>query len=210
MKKIWVINGQVYKSETYFLKEIRRRGTRSDIEYQIFELSESGLVSDWKIKTEQEKIKNDRDLQLRTIFNDLSTTESNIFNFIKLYEKYYVSIDESTDVLNPSLDYIKKQKIRYNKTIKNLIEENKFDIKSFSKIIIDHKKHFIYHSDELDWHIALLKCHNFQNYYTTYLRYKTVDGKRVSYYDEIIPEKTLESFMSAKLTISREKKERKK
>lgn len=148
MDKIWIVYNKgsykkkyrIFKSESDMIKNISTNSTSTILEY---ELKSSVVASDY-IKTKE------RDTQLRTILGELSDHE---VNFLKLIELYDSLVPE-----NPNDRYNRKQnQINHLKKISH-------DKKSFANYLINNKKHFFTVSDTLEWTLAILKCHNFQDY----------------------------------------------
>lgn len=74
--KIFILGDSIYRSEKTFLNNIKSIISRQNFEttwaaYQIFEVSESGTLLDYKITAEQTKVSNERDLQLKSLLNQL-------------------------------------------------------------------------------------------------------------------------------------------
>jgi len=146
--KIWIVERKgrytkkkrTFKSETEMIKSL----TDSD-QYIIteYELKSTQNASDY-IKSKE------RDTQLRTVLGELSDHETNGLRLIELYE--------SLAPVDPNDRYNKKASRITN--LKKLIS----DKKSLAAYLIREKKHFLTVSESTEWLLAILKCHNFQDY----------------------------------------------
>lgn len=170
MSKLWKIGTTVIKSENKFKKAIA--GYRnSNITYEVLETIESGKVSDYNAKIEDDRKKNERDIQLKTLFNELTDKEESIFKFIDLYKKYNADVYSMELPKKYSYEYYHETKYKRPLLVNGItkeLEKNKYDAKEFSKIIVNNKNHFIRTSNDLEWHVTLLKCHNFMSYINDY------------------------------------------
>lgn len=150
MDKIWIVYNKgsykkkyrIYKTESEMSKNISDSSSLTILEY---ELKSSTVASDY-FKSKE------RDTQLRTILGELSEHEVNGQNLINLYEQ--LAKDE-TSVSRTR--YYKKTQINH---LKKLL----IDKKSFSSYLVKNKSYFFQVSDSLEWILAILKCHNFQDH----------------------------------------------
>ena len=91
--KIFVLGDSVYRSEKTFLNNIKRIISRQDFEnsyaarmtYQIFEVSESGTLVDYKARVDQAKVSNERDLQLKSLLDQLDPMDNAVLTIINMY-----------------------------------------------------------------------------------------------------------------------------
>lgn len=148
MDKIWIVYNKgsykkkyrIFKSEADMAKNISNSASYTILEY---ELKSSVVATDY-LKTKE------RDTQLRTILGELSENEVNALKLIELYDSLLPE--------DPNDRYNRKQsQINHLKKIAS-------DKKSFANYLINNKKHFFKVSDTLEWILAILKCHNFQDY----------------------------------------------
>jgi hypothetical protein len=204
--KLWLINGSVYRTETNFKKtmnSLARSKYRSNATYQILEVTEQGTLDQWKQNLESEKTKNERDLQLKSILNELDVKETAILDVIRMYSSYQENVVVTDDKDRKQLMALDLK----NRVLKRM-NEAKFDKVEFSKVIIDYKRHLIYLSKDLDWHISLLKCHRFQHYFTESKKWNRSISKYE--YTEVIPEEMLNVLKEARASISKENRKNKK
>ncbi len=145
MDKIWIVYNKgsykkkykIYKTEAELVKNISNTSSSTILEY---ELKSSTIASDYFLSKE-------RDTQLRSILGELSDHEVNAQNLINLYEE------------------LGKDARYYNKrTVTNQLKKISADKKSLSNYIIKNKGYFFQVSDSLEWILAILKCHNFQDH----------------------------------------------
>lgn len=198
MGKLWKIGSSVIKTENRFKKAIAGYSENSNITYEILETIESGTVGDYNAKLNDDRKKNDRDIQLKTLFNELTDKEESIYKFIDLYKKYNedVYLVKLPDRYSYEYHDVKYKRIRLVTSITKELEKNKYDAKEIGKIITDHKGHFVKISKDLNWHVLLLKCHNFMSY-----KLYSSDTSLSDYYD---------IFKDAKEFIKQERKAKKK
>lgn len=150
--KIFVLGDSVYRSETTFLNNIKRLISRTDFEnsygsrlsYQIYSISESGTVADYKAMADQAKISNERDLQLKTLLDQLDPMDNAVLTIINMYPQFEDN-----------------ERFRSNH-VRNL-NNTKFDIDGFKKYIINNKNYFFARSNDLEWIRAILTIHNFRD-----------------------------------------------
>lgn len=204
--KLWLINGSVYRTETNFKKtmnSLARSKYRSSATYQILEVTEQGTLDQWKQNLESEKTKNERDLQLKSILNELDVKETAILDVIRMYSSYQENVVVTDDKDRKQLMALDLK----NRVLKRM-NEAKFDKVEFAKVIIDYKKHLIYLSKDLDWHISLLKFHRFQHYFTESKKWNRSTSKYE--YTEIIPEEMLSILKEARASINKENRKKSK
>jgi hypothetical protein len=150
--KIYVLGDSVYRSETTFLNNIKRLISRTDFEnsygarlsYQIYSISESGTVAEYKAMADQAKVSNERDLQLKSLLDQLDPMDNAVLTIINMYPQFEDS-----------------ERFRSNH-IRNL-NNAKFDIDDFKKYIINNKNYFFARSNDLEWIKAILTIHNFRD-----------------------------------------------
>lgn len=53
--------------------------------YQIFEVSESGTLVDYKSRVDQVKVSNERDLQLKSLLDQLDPMDNAVLTIINMY-----------------------------------------------------------------------------------------------------------------------------
>jgi hypothetical protein len=155
----------------------------------LMEIQETGYTEFIELA---EKLENQRNLQLKSILNDLDTTESSIVDVIRMYSNH-----QEKDTA-PARELKKRVLMRMN--------ECKFNKSEFAQVIVFYKKHLIYLSKDLDWHIALLKCHKFRNYYTENTRWNSITKKYE--HTEIVSEEMLNLLKNARAIINKENREK--
>lgn len=150
MDKIWIVYNKgsykkkhkIYKTEADLVKNVSDSSTSMILEY---ELKSSSVASDY-FKSKE------RDTQLRTILGELSEHEVNGQNLIDIYEKL-----AKDDVVFNRTRYTKKGQVSQ---LRKLL----IDKKSFASYLVRNKRYFFKVSDSLEWILAILKCHNFQDH----------------------------------------------
>lgn len=150
--KIYVLGDSVYRSETTFLNNIKALISRPDFEnsygarmtYQIYSISETGTVADYKAAADQAKVSNERDLQLKTLLDQLDPMDNAILTIINMYPQFEAS-----------------ERMRGNH-LRNL-NNVKFEIDNFRKYLINNKNYFLGRSNDLEWLKAILSIHNFRD-----------------------------------------------
>ena len=70
MKKIWIIESNVYKTEAGFLNALKwyENTSRGNVEYSVFELSEQSTIGKYREQSE-------RDISIRSVLGELSKEE---------------------------------------------------------------------------------------------------------------------------------------
>lgn len=187
MDKIWIVYNKssykqkyrIFKSESEMIKNISSNSTSTILEY---ELKSSVAASDY-IKTKE------RDTQLRVILGELSDHEVNSHKLIELYDSLVPE--------NPNDRYNrKKQQINNLKKISH-------DKKSFANYLINNKKDFFKVSDTLEWILAILKCHNFQDH--VYDQKKWNSSTRSYVVVDTASDELKKNFKLAKLELKKKK-----
>ena len=189
--KIFVLGDSVYRSETTFLNNIKRIISRQDFEksygarmtYQIFEVSESGTLIDYKARVDQAKVTNERDLQLKSLLDQLDPMDNAVLTIINMY---------------PTLE--KDDKKRGN-TLRGL-NNVKFEIDNFKKYIIDYKAYFLNLSTDLEWMKAILTIHNFRDCSS----HRYYDYSQRKYVTNQASDELISVFKQAKLELRRKRK----
>lgn len=189
--KIFVLGDSIYRSEATFLNNIKRIISRQDFEksyaarmtYQIFEVSESGTLVDYKARVDQVKVSNERDLQLKSLLDQLDPMDNAVLTIINMY---------------PDLE--KDDKKRGN-TLRGL-NNVKFEIDNFKKYIIDHKGYFINLSTDLEWIKAILTIHNFRDCSS----HRYYDYSQRKYVTNQVSDELLSVFKEAKIALRKKRK----
>lgn len=191
MEKIWIVKAKrssarkftIYKSESELLKNI--------VSSENFEVFEYTLES--KITTKDYLIQRERDLQIRTVLNELNEDEVIINEFIRTYErlapegkKYKTYYGEERTKKSDWIDELKKCNSK----------------KDLAKKIIADKKYFITLSTDVDWYVSVLKIHNFRDHKYKNRYYSSKERKFIT---KEIPEEIENNFRKAKLKIKNEK-----
>jgi hypothetical protein len=184
MDKIWIVYNKgsykkkykIYKTEADLVKNVSNTSTSTILEY---ELKSSTTASDFFLSKE-------RDTQLRTILGELSDHEVNGQNLIDLY-----------DQLGKGDRYNSKNGIIYQ--LKKLL----VDKKSFASYLVRNKKTFFQVSDSLEWILAILKCHNFQDH--VYDRKRWNSSTRTYDVVDTSSELLRQNFKLAKLELKKKK-----
>jgi len=189
--KIFVLGDSVYRSEATFLKNIKSMVSRQNFEtswaakmtYQIFEVSESGTLVDYKARVDQTKVSNERDLQLKSLLDQLDPMDNAVLTIINMY---------------PNLEKDDKKRANVLRGLNNV----KFEIDNFKGYIIGHKAYFLNISTDIEWMKSILTIHNFrdcnsQRYYDyTQRKYVTTQPS----------EELLATFKQAKLELRKKRK----
>ena len=194
MKKLWVVRGDVYKSEKKFLKAISYCSDGQ--KYQILTLSEEGTAGDVKRQLKADEASADRELQLKAVLDELTISDKNLLDkkknipeFIELFDKMCPDPEKNR---NGYMDNTKPNILRSLKAYENKPKE-------FSKYIVDRKKYFLSFSDDVEWYKALLRCHKFMT--CTEMRY---DYRTRGKIDKIgLSDKHKEAFKQAKLELKK-------
>ena len=189
--KIFVLGDSIYRSEATFLNNIKRIISRQDFEksyaarmtYQIFEVSESGTLVDYKARVDQVKVSNERDLQLKSLLDQLDPMDNAVLTIINMY---------------PDLE--KDDKKRGN-TLRGL-NNVKFEIDNFKKYIIDYKAYFLNLSTDLEWMKAILTIHNFRDCSS----HRYYDYSQRKYVTNQSSDELLSVFKQAKLELRKKRK----
>lgn len=195
MKKLWVIRGDIYKSENKFKKAISYGGDNTP--YQVFTVSETGTLGEVREQIKADEAASDRELQLKAVLDELTISDKNLLG----KKKYIPEFIELYDKMCPDPE---KNKNGYytNNTKPNILRalkayENK--PKEFSKYIVDRKKYFLSFSADVEWYKSLLRCHKFMT--CTEMRY---DYRTRGKIDKIgLSDKHKEAFKQAKLELKK-------
>lgn len=150
--KIYVLGDSVYRSETTFLNNIKRLISRQDFEnsyaskliYQIYSISESGTIADYKVIADQTKVSNERDLQLKSLLDQLDPMDNAVLTIINMY---------------PQFETNERFRTNHLRNLNNI----KFEINNFKKYIMDNKNYFFARSNDLEWIKSILTIHNFRD-----------------------------------------------
>jgi len=193
--KIYVLGDSVYRSETTFLNNMKRLISRADFEnsyasrlsYQIYTISESGTVADYKVAADHAKVSNERDLQLKTLLDQLDPMDNAVLTIINMY---------------PQFEDNERYRANHSRNLNNA----KFDIDDFKKYIINNKNYFFARSNDLEWIKAILTIHNFRDcnlgqYY---------DRTQRKYIKKEASAELSSAFKQAKLELKKDKRKNKK
>jgi hypothetical protein len=194
--KIYVLGDSVYRSEATFLKNIKAMISRQNFEnswvakmnYQVYDLSQSGTVAEYKVTADQAKVSNERDLQLKTLLDQLDPMDNAVLTIINMY---------------PTLEKDDRRKAGYLHGLNNV----KFEIDDFKKYIINNKGYFLNLSNDLEWIKAILTIHNFRDCNTNDRYY---DYSQRKYVSNKPTEELIEAFKQAKLELRKDKRKTKK
>jgi hypothetical protein len=189
--KIFVLGDSVYRSETTFLNNVKRMISRQDFEnsyaarmtYQIFEVSESGTLVDYKTRVDQTKVSNERDLQLKSLLDQLDPMDNAVLTIINMY---------------PTLEADDKKRRNVLHGLNNV----KFEIDNFKKYIIDHKAYFLNVSTDLEWMKAILTIHNFRDCSS----HRYYDYSQRKYVTTQPSDELLSVFKEAKIALRKKRK----
>jgi hypothetical protein len=189
--KIFVLGDSVYRSETTFLNNIKRIISRQDFEnsyaarmtYQIFEVSESGTLVDYKARVDQTKVSNERDLQLKSLLDQLDPMDNAVLTIVSMY---------------PTLEKDVKRRANTLHGLNNV----KFEIDNFKKYIIDHKGYLLNLSTDLEWMKAILTIHNFRDCSS----HRYYDYSQRKYVTNPVSDELLSVFKEAKIALRRKRK----
>lgn len=189
--KIYVLGDSVYRSEKTFLNNIKQLISRPDFKnswaskmtYQIYNISEFGTLVDYKVKVDQAKVSNERDLQLKSLLDQLNPIDNAVLTIINMY---------------PTFEICEKMKVMHLQNLNN----SKFEIDNFKKYIINNKSYFLNLSTDLEWMKAILIIHNFREF--TFHRY--YDYSQRKYITPKSSEELLSVFKQAKLELRKKHK----
>ena len=189
--KIFVLGDSIYRSETTFLNNIKRIISRQDFEnsyaarmtYQIFEVSESGTLVDYKARVDQTKVSNERDLQLKSLLDQLDPMDNAVLTIVSMY---------------PTLEKDVKKRVNTLNGLNNV----KFEIDNFKKYIIDHKGYLLNLSTDLEWMKAILTIHNFRDCSS----HRYYDYSQRKYVTNPVSDELLSVFKEAKIALRRKRK----
>ena len=189
--KIFVLGDSVYRSEATFLKNIKSMVSRQNFEtswaakmtYQIFEVSESGTLVDYKARVDQTKVSNERDLQLKSLLDQLDPMDNAVLTIVSMY---------------PTLEKDVKRRANTLHGLNNV----KFEIDNFKKYIIDHKGYLLNLSTDLEWMKAILTIHNFRDC-SSHRYYDYVQRKYVT---NQASDELLATFKEAKIALRKKRK----
>lgn len=189
--KIFVLGDSVYRSEATFLKNIKSMVSRQNFEtswaakmtYQIFEVSESGTLVEYKARVDQAKVSNERDLQLKSLLDQLDPMDNAVLTIVNMY---------------PTLEKDVKKRGNTLHGLNNL----KFEIDNFKKYIIDRKGYLLNLSTDLEWIKAILTIHNFRDCNSS--RY--YDYSERKYVTNQPSEELLSMFKEAKIALRKKRK----
>lgn len=189
--KIFVLGDSIYRSETTFLNNIKRIISRQDFEnsyaarmtYQIFEVSESGTLVDYKARVDQTKVSNERDLQLKSLLDQLDPMDNAVLTIVSMY---------------PTLEKDVKKRVNTLHGLNNV----KFEIDNFKKYIIDHKGYLLNLSTDLEWMKAILTIHNFRDCSS----HRYYDYSQRKYVTNPVSDELLSVFKEAKIALRRKRK----
>jgi len=193
--KIYVLGDSVYRSETTFLNNIKRLISRTDFEnsygsrlsYQIYSISESGTVADYKVLANQAKISNERDLQLKTLLDQLDPMDNAVLTIINMY---------------PQFETNEQRRGNHLRNLNNV----KFEIDNFRKYIINNKNYLLARSNDLEWVKAILTIHNFRDCDLG----KYYDRTQRKYIKREASAELTNAFKQAKLELRKDKRKTKK
>jgi hypothetical protein len=189
--KIFVLGDSVYRSETTFLNNVKRMISRQDFEnsyaarmtYQIFEVSESGTLVDYKARVDQTKVSNERDLQLKSLLDQLDPMDNAVLTIVNMY---------------PTLEADNKKRVNILHGLNNV----KFEIDNFKKYIIDHKGYLLNLSTDLEWIKAILTIHNFRDCSS----HRYYDYSQRKYVTNQPSDELLSTFKEAKIALRKKRK----
>jgi hypothetical protein len=189
--KIFVLGDSVYRSEATFLKNIKSLVSRQNFEtswaakmtYQIFEVSESGTLVDYKARVDQTKVSNERDLQLKSLLDQLDPMDNAVLTIVNMY---------------PTLETDDKKRRNFLHGLNNV----KFEIDNFKKYIIDNKSYFLNISTDLEWTKAILTIHNFRDCSS----HRYYDYSERKYVTNQPSDELLATFKEAKIALRKKRK----
>jgi hypothetical protein len=189
--KIFVLGDSVYRSEATFLKNIKSMVSRQNFEtswaakmtYQIFEISESGTLVDYKARVDQAKVSNERDLQLKSLLDQLDPMDNAVLTIVNMY---------------PTLEADDKKRRNVLHGLNNV----KFEIDNFKKYIIDYKGYLLNLSTDLEWMKAILTIHNFRDCSS----HRYYDYSQRKYVTNQPSDELLSTFKEAKIALRKKRK----
>jgi hypothetical protein len=151
--------------------------------YQIFEVSESGTLVDYKARVDQTKVSNERDLQLKSLLDQLDPIDNAVLTIINMY---------------PTLEADDKKRRNFLHGLSNI----KFEIDNFKKYIIDNKSYFLNISTDLEWMKAILTIHNFRDCSS----HRYYDYSQRKYVTTQPSDELLATFKEAKIALRKKRK----
>lgn len=179
--RIWIVTRnysktRIFKSENEMFKNIKINDNKTIINE--YELKSSQNASDYTKARE-------RDTQLRTVLGELSDHEANGFRLVELYESLAKE------------DAVKK--MRKIEALRKLAS----DKKSLTSYLIREKKYFFTILDDVEWLLAILKCHNFRDH--KYDRDRWDVNTRMYVKVDNSTQKLKDNFMQAKKELKNKK-----
>lgn len=159
MSKIWIVQNnsrynkkhRIFKSEADMIKHLPNSTGYTVTEYEL-KSSQSG--ADY-LKSRE------RDTQLRSVLGELSEYETNVLHLVELFTQLKKDVPNDRRKL-VTIEHLKK------------IADNK---KSVSNYLVQNKKYFLTVSDSVEWLLAILKCHNFQDHIYDHARWNSAERK---------------------------------
>lgn len=190
MEKIWILKSKyswkLCKTEADLLRRISKT---SGLEILEFELKNSSRASDYLLSKE-------RDLQLKSVFGELSQFEQNASDLIKIYEEL---APDGREYFQWNSNRTDKEKLTEKSSWLSRLKKWQDNKVQFKNLLVDNKDYFMQVSFDLRWMKALLKCHNFVD--CKKFRYDKELRKSV----EVTDQKVLELFKLAKLELKKKK-----
>ena len=185
--KIWIVHRadryskkyKIFHSELELIKGISDSDRITILEYDL----KSTQSASHFLKSRE------RDTQLRTVLGELGQHETNALALVELYNSLVAD--------NPQDRYRTKQR-----TLEDL-KKITHDKKSFSAYLVRNKKQFFKVSDSVEWLLAILKCHNFQDHKYDHATWDASTRKYVV--KDSASEKLKENFKLAKLELKKKK-----
>ena len=186
-----IVPTNLSSKRSLLLKNIKSMVSRQNFEtswaakmtYQIFEVSESGTLVEYKTRVDQVKVSNERDLQLKSLLDQLDPMDNAVLTIVNMY---------------PTLEKDVKKRGNTLHGLNNI----KFEIDNFKKYIIDNKHYFLNLSSDLEWMKAILTIHNFRDCSS----HRYYDYSQRKYVTTQPSDELLSTFRQAKLELRKKRK----
>ncbi len=132
---------------------LRRISNSSGYEVYEYDLVSKSKASDFLKQSE-------RDQQLRSVLGESSPFESSALELISHYERIAPdgNMVKRWSIATSSFELIKEKEVKLQ-----LLKKFSTDKEEFKKILIDWKSYLFCISQDVDWLLSILKCHNFND-----------------------------------------------
>jgi len=150
MKKIWIIESNVYKTEAGFLNALKwyENTSRGNVEYSVFELSEQSTISKYREQSE-------RDISIRSVLGELTKEEIHDSITKSAVEELISVMSKTAD--DTLITSISKSSLLY------LFTKYKDDPKGAIRFIKRRKSDMLQWDSSPEYYKALLSVYNFRS-----------------------------------------------